>query len=123
MSTIQHYFFKRYLSPGDEIRVIFHRHFLVALPNIFFWLALPVGLVSWGVYHWFYPEISTSPFLWLFEAYLFLVFFIMLHKILDWYCDVWIVTDRGIIDVRWSIFMQDTNFTEFHDISGIQAHQ
>lgn len=52
-----------------------------------------------------------------------MLFFIMLHKVLDWYCDVWIITDRGIIDVRWSIFMQDTNFTEFHDISGIQAHQ
>lgn len=47
----------------------------------------------------------------------------MLHKILDWYCDVWIITDRGIIDVRWSIFMQDTTFTEFHDISAIQAYQ
>lgn len=52
-----------------------------------------------------------------------MMFFIMLHKILDWYCDVWIVTDRGIIDVRWSIFMQDTTFMEFHDISGIQAYQ
>lgn len=47
----------------------------------------------------------------------------MLHKILDWYCDVWIITDRGIIDVRWSIFMQDTTFTEFHDISAIQSYQ
>lgn len=47
VSTMQHYFFKRYLSPGDEIRAIFHRHFLVALPNIFFWLALPIGAVSW----------------------------------------------------------------------------
>lgn len=47
----------------------------------------------------------------------------MLHKVLDWYCDVWIITDRGIIDVRWSLFMQDTSFTEFHDITGIQAHQ
>jgi len=47
----------------------------------------------------------------------------MLYKILDWYCDVWIITDRGIIDVRWSIFMKDTSFMEFHDISGIQAQQ
>jgi hypothetical protein len=51
------------------------------------------------------------------------MFFIMLHKILDWYCDVWIITDRGIIDVRWSIFMRDTTFMEFHDISGIQSYQ
>lgn len=120
---MQHYFFRRYLSPGDEIRAIFHRHFLVAFPNILFWLVVPIGLVSFGVYHWFFPGILTSPFLWLFEAYLFMMFFIMLHKILDWYCDVWIITDNGIIDVRWSIFMQDTTFMEFHDISGIQAHQ
>ncbi|MCB9807239.1 hypothetical protein H6768_05165 [Candidatus Peribacteria bacterium] len=52
-----------------------------------------------------------------------MLFFIMLHKILDWYCDVWIITDRGIIDVRWSLFMQDTTFTEFEDITAIQSHQ
>jgi len=52
-----------------------------------------------------------------------MLFFIMLHKILDWYCDVWIITDRGIIDVRWSIFMQDTTFTQFDDITSIQSHQ
>jgi uncharacterized membrane protein YdbT with pleckstrin-like domain len=113
----------RYLPPGDEIRAIFHRHFIIAFPNILFWLVVPIGLVSFGVYHWFFPGILTSPFLWLFEAYLFMMFFIMLHKILDWYCDVWIITDNGIIDVRWSIFMQDTTFMEFHDISGIQAYQ
>lgn len=51
------------------------------------------------------------------------MFFTLLYKILDWYCDVWIITDRGITDVRWSLFMQDTTFTEFHDISAIHAHQ
>lgn len=120
---MHHYFFKRYLGEWDEIRAIFHRHFFTALPNIFFWLVFPIGVVCWWVYRWWYPEILDSSFLWLFEAYVFLVFFIMLHKILDWYCDVWIITDRGIIDVRWSIFMQDTTFTEFHDISAIQAYQ
>jgi hypothetical protein len=43
--------------------------------------------------------------------------------VLDWYCDAWIVTDRGMIDIRWSLFTRDMIFTEFHDISGIQSYQ
>ena len=65
----------------------------------------------------------TSPFLWLFEAYLFLVFFIILYKVLDWYSDVWIMTNQGMIDVRWSIFMNDMTFIEYDDISSVQYHQ
>ncbi len=105
------------------MRAIFHRHFLAVFPNIFFWLAVPVGGVSWGVYKWFYPGIVGTPFLWLFEGYLFLMFIIVLYKIVDWYADVWILTDRGIIDVRWSLVMLDTTFTEYHDISAIQFSQ
>ena len=123
MLKVHDFFFRRYLSEGDTIRAIFHRHFFVALPNIFFWLAVPVSLVSWWVYKWWYPGILTSPFLWLFEAYLFLLFFIMLYKVLDWYSDVWIMTDRGMIDVRWSLFMNDFTFTEYDDVSAVQSHQ
>lgn len=123
MSSSKHHFFQRYLSDGDNIRAVFHRHFFVALPNIFFWLVVPIGAVAYAVYHWFYPEILSSRFLWLFEAYLFLVFFIMLYKVLDWYSDVWIITDRGMIDVRWSIFMNDMTFIEFDDISSVQYGQ
>lgn len=102
---------------------VFHRHFLAVFPNIFFWLAVPVIGVSWGVYTWFYPGILETPFLWLFEGYLFLMFIIVLYKVIDWYADAWVLTERGIIDVRWSLFMLDTSFTEYHDISSIQYSQ
>jgi len=105
------------------MRAIFHRHFLAVFPNLFFWLVVPVGGVSWGVYTWFYPGIIGTPFLWLFEGYLFLMFILVLYKVVDWYADVWILTDRGIIDVRWSLVMLDTTFTEYHDISAIQFSQ
>jgi hypothetical protein len=102
---------------------IFHRHFLAVFPNIFFWLVVPVVGVSWGVYTWFYPGIVETPFLWLFEGYLFLMFIVVLYKVIDWYADAWILTERGIIDVRWSLFMLDTTFIEYHDISSIQFSQ
>lgn len=123
MASLSHHFFRRYLSDGDEIRAVFHRHFFIVLPNLFFWLAVPVCLVAWGIYKWWYPELLTTQFLWLFEAYMFLMFFIMLYKILDWYADVWIITDRGMIDVTWSIMMNDYTFTEFDDISSVHSHQ
>jgi len=51
------------------------------------------------------------------------MFILVLYKVVDWYADVWILTDRGIIDVRWSLVMLDTTFTEYHDISAIQFSQ
>lgn len=47
----------------------------------------------------------------------------MLYKVLDWYADVWIITDQGMMDVRWSIFMNDMTFIEFDDISSVQFSQ
>jgi hypothetical protein len=51
------------------------------------------------------------------------MYIVVLYKILDWYCDAWILTDRGMIDVRWSLFMRNMTFTEFYDISGIESSQ
>lgn len=51
------------------------------------------------------------------------MFIIVLYKVIDWYADAWVLTDRGIIDVRWSLMMLDTSFTEYHDISSIQYSQ
>lgn len=123
MRSLQDFFFRRYLSPGDEIRAIYHRHFFVVLPNIFFWLLVPVCWVSYIVYRWYYPELLSSQFLWVFELYIGLLYLVMLYKILDWYGDAWVLTDRGLIDTRWSLFMRNMTFTEYHDFSGIESEQ
>lgn len=65
----------------------------------------------------------NSPFLGLFESYLFITYIILIYKLLDWYGDAWILTDRGIIDVTWSLFMRKTVFIEYDDISGIESDQ
>lgn len=51
------------------------------------------------------------------------MYIVVLYKILDWYGDAWILTDRGMIDVRWSLVMRNMTFTEFDDISGIESSQ
>lgn len=79
--------------------------------------------MAWAVHHWFYPEILITPFLWLFDGYLFLMFIMVIYKAIDWYADAWILTDKGIIDVQWSLFMLDMTFTEYHDITSIQFSQ
>lgn len=82
-----------------------------------------MSLVSYAVYRWYFPEILNSQLLWVFEGYLALMYVVVLYKILDWYGDAWILTDRGMIDVRWSLFMRNMTFTEFDDISGIESAQ
>lgn len=121
--TTQQIFFQKYLSPDDQIQAVFHRHFLVEVPNIFFWLTIPIIGVSYGIYYFFYPAIIETPYLYLFEGYLFIMFLVMIHKIMDWYSDVWIISNSGVYDIKWSIFMKDITFIDFGEISGVKASQ
>lgn len=122
-TSLHRLFFARYLGNDDEIVRVFHRHFLAVFPNILFWILIPTIGVSWLVYKWFYPGILETPFLWLFEGYLLIVYILILYRIIDWYADAWILTRRGVIDVRWSLFMLDMSFTEYHDISAVEYSQ
>lgn len=65
--TTQQIFFQKYISPDDQIQAVFHRHFLVEVPNIFFWITIPIIGVSYGIYYSFYPAIIETPYLYLFE--------------------------------------------------------
>ncbi|MDD4530951.1 MAG: hypothetical protein PHO80_05395, partial [Candidatus Gracilibacteria bacterium] len=58
-----------------------------------------------------------------FEAYLFLLYFFLIYSIFDWYNDVWIITNRGIIDVNWKYFMSEVVYTSYDDISGIEVKE
>lgn len=44
-------------------------------------------------------------------------------KLFDWYNDVWIVTDRGIVDLDWTPLRKNTAFTEYKDITGIESNE
>ncbi len=39
----------------------------------------------------------------------------------DWYNDVWVITNHGIIDITWNIFSGSTNYLAYDSVHGIEV--
>lgn len=63
------------------------------------------------------------PFLY-FETYAVALYFFLIYRVFDWYNDVWLITDLGVVDVDWDIFARNIIYIDYHDIKGseIQNH-
>ena len=53
-------------------------------------------------------------------GYLFLIYGIIIYKLFDWYNDVWIATDVGLIDIDWGLFSENVVYVEYEKIEGIE---
>lgn len=119
-------FFARYVNNDDTIIDIFHRHVLVVVWDIILWLAMG-AVVPTYLYRWFFvlrPDLLWFDIpLWVMSAYLGVIWVIIMLKFFDWYNDVWIVTDTGIVDLNWSPFIKNTSYTEYDDITGIESRE
>jgi hypothetical protein len=59
--------------------------------------------------------------LWHIYAYLFLIYFVLIYKVFDWYTDVWIMTRETLIDIKWQIFTSDIVIIPFAKIEGMEV--
>jgi hypothetical protein len=50
------------------------------------------------------------------EIYLFIIYIKIIYDIFDWYNDVWIITDSGVVDLDWSIFKTKMSTIDFDNI-------
>lgn len=44
----------------------------------------------------------------------------MLYSVFDWYNDVWLITDHGIVDLDWNVFAGNVTYVSFHSIHGVE---
>lgn len=106
--------FASYLDDGETIQEVAHRHILVfkiaAAKASFFGIMLPLFL--WYVF----PQVPPLfPVLWL----IFGVGSLGYHFI-DWYFDVWLLTNMGVIDIeRNGLFDVNSTRIDYHMIEGI----
>ena len=63
-------------------------------------------------------EIVSSGY---FELFLAMVYLSLVYHVFDWYNDVWVITDRGIIDVKWRYFTGDVQYLDYENIHGIEV--
>ncbi len=107
------YFFKGNLEEGEKILYIAHRHVLVlklsSAKTSFFGIAMPIFLYI------LFPQLLIFVIPWLLCGFAGLAF-----QIFDWYCDVWILTNVGVIDIhRNGLFDITSTRIDYHMIEGI----
>jgi hypothetical protein len=53
--------------------------------------------------------------------YLFVIYFVLIYKIFDWYTDVWILTGETLIDLKWQFFTSNLVIIPFEKIEGMEV--
>lgn len=107
------FFYRSYLAEGEEIQFVIHRHIFMQAKDFFritfFGLFLP--LFVW----WLFPQTMLFAAVWLGIGAL--RFF---YEFIDWYYDVWLVTNASLIEILWEGFFKKSSARiEYHTIQGI----
>lgn len=61
--------------------------------------------------------------MWIMTTYLAIIWLIIMLKFFDWYNDVWIVTDTGIVDLDWTPLIKNSTYSDYDDITGIESNE
>ncbi len=120
MNRFQSLFFASYIAPDEEIDHIFHRHFFVIIEDIILWIFFAL-FVPGFLYYINIAHIQDVIVEWHIYGYLFLIYFVLIYKIFDWYTDVWILTKETLIDLRWQFFTSNLVIIPFEKIEGMEV--
>lgn len=121
MNRYERMFFSKFITEWSEVKYVVHEHFIVILDRLVLLLSLFVFI---PVFMYFesrrIQEIIPFSF---FEVYLILVYIKIIYDIFDWYNDVWIITEKNVIDLKWALLYIKMNSVDFESIEGIEIEQ
>src|SRR3989338_5662969 len=104
MMIFERLLFAKHLEEEEKIFFSVHKHWIEILrPTLeigFFGLVIPWGLYLLGF--------NTIFFFWLAVSWTALAYCRYFYVILDWYSDVWLVTNTHIVEIQWKGFFHNT---------------
>jgi len=101
------------LEEGEEIVFVCHRHIFVFIRDIFRVFILHGALTAFFWY--FFPQLLLVYVIWVGIGVI-RTFFVLQ----DWYYDVWLLTNMGIISVEWTGYFDRTSArVEYPSIEGV----
>ncbi|MFA5916712.1 MAG: hypothetical protein WC850_00575 [Candidatus Gracilibacteria bacterium] len=121
MNRYEKMFFSKFIQEGSEVKYVVHEHFVVILDRLIITFLLFVFIPCFlyfisGRFQQFVPFN-------IFEIYLILVYIKIIYDIFDWYNDVWIITEKSVIDLKWALLYIKMNSVDFESIEGIEIEQ
>lgn len=121
MNRYEKMFFSKFIPDWSEVKYVVHEHFVVILDRLIILLILFVFIPTFMYY--LSPRINELiPFNY-FEIYLILVYIKIIYDIFDWYNDVWIITEKNVIDLKWALFYIKVNSVDYESIEWIEIEQ
>ncbi len=105
--------------PGEKVKTVIHRDAIIAVKRVLFFallLALPVIVIA--MVNSLFPALINVVWAWpllllVSSAYVLFVWLLFFFSLLDYFLDVWIITDRRIIDIRQNGFFS-RSISEMH---------
>lgn len=120
MNQFDTLYFQKYLGEDDELLFVCHRHPILIIDNIMLWCffggVLPIFFYLQNTFG-LQAIIDQS---WL-ELFLLFIYFTIIYQVFDWYNDVWVITNKGIIDITWNIFSGSRNYLSYDAAHGIEV--
>jgi len=113
---IEKLIFHKHLERGEKILYSIHKHWIEILKPVlvlgFFGFVIP-----WGFY---LIGFNTELFFWIALIWSVFAYMNFLYILVDWYSDVWLITDMGIMVIEWhGIFSNSASRLGYEDIEGI----
>ncbi len=113
MLSINKFLFSGFLDDDEKILYIAHRHIFIHLKTLLrttlFGIAIPL------FFHLLFPDAMIFWFLWAVAGSV-----TFLYQLFDWYYDVWVFTNVGVVNVEWNgFFDRAASRVDYHMIEGI----
>ncbi|MCD5380385.1 hypothetical protein LR004_00500 [Candidatus Gracilibacteria bacterium] len=121
MNKFEQTFFQKYVPEGQSIKGVIHEHWIKIVDNLLVRLGLFTFIPSFLYYYsaWIQDNVSFV----FFEIYLILIFLKLIYDVFNWYNDVWIITEKGVIDLDWALLKTSSSSIKYENIEGIGVEQ
>jgi hypothetical protein len=111
-------FYQKHIPEGQRIEAVIHQHWLSVMDSFVLWLSFGALLPSF-LYYQSERIRDLVPFYYM-EILLFLVFFKIIYELFNWYNDVWIITDRALYDLEWSLLKTKVESIHHENIEWVE---
>ena len=107
--------FRSHLQPNEKLVYVVHSHWFAAYKPVvkvsFFGMLIPAL---------FFAMFPTLLALYIFGSWFVLGFLRFLYEVMDWYFDVLLVTNHGVIDLDWNgVFDKSSSRVDYETIAGV----
>ena len=108
--------FSKHLEKGEKVLYSVHKHWIEILKPVlavaFFGFVIPWSLYLMGF--------SSSLFFWMAVAWSVIAYLRFMYIMIDWYADVWLITNMSIIVIEWrGLFSNTSTRLGYEDIEGV----